>query len=674
MKCLCLIPALLWVTFLSYRAGAQNKRLLDNDSLLKVYLQQQPGGADTGAEAITLFEKGSARLKMRYESYYDLTLKTERYLKINKQQALDLANVSIPYANGLDVDDIDFQSINLVNGEVIREKLRKKDILKERLAGDVKLYKFNFRNIKPGSIIYYAYTYDIRLNYYMGNNLPASWSFQGQYPALESWFELVIPDHVSYRWVAKNVAFARTTPETFNQRDSARLESYNEKRKENTCIWRRHSVPAIKQEDYIRNPDLLTERINLSISVRSPFYNVESRTIPESWAKANELFLYRHPFLGYWAFHLQDTLSTVLDKLNKGWSDNMVMARDIYTFVRDSIGERDKNTNPVSTYWDISPEAVLKNKKGSAMQKNILLTALLRKAGFKSNPILLSTTNGEKIEERYFEMEAINYLISSVKINDKDYLLDASSKYLPFGILKPSCYNGFAWMIDKEGKPLQLDPDSLEERKTTVATITPSPKEGDYHLTIEEKLGNVSAPQMRAALKEDSVAVRKELEEEMSKLSCKSRLKSYKIMNRDLPDTSLRILYDLDMTLDTSGNIIYINPFFKPLFHTNPFSADQRRYPVEFGYAFTYQFILRFRIPDGYEPEDYNNPVQLSLNDYMFYKSLMRYDPADRVLSLSYSLSSKTATVDAASYANLRTFYDRIINEQHKKIALRKTN
>jgi hypothetical protein len=58
---------------------------------------------------------------------------------------------------------------------------------------------------------------------------------------------------------------------------------------------------------------------------------------------------------------------------------------------------------------------------------NLMLTAMLRYAGLDANPVLTSTRdNGIAV---FPTRTAYNYVIASVKIADKQYLLDATSKY-----------------------------------------------------------------------------------------------------------------------------------------------------------------------------------------------------------------------------------------------------
>ena len=130
----------------------------------------------------------------------------------------------------------------------------------------------------------------------------------------------------------------------------------------------------------------------------------------------------------------------------------------------------------------------------------------------------------------------------------------------------------------------------------------------------------------------------------------------------------------MELQLDADNDITYLNPFFHKFYDTNPFIETKRIHPVEFGHTFNYTFLLKFQLPDGYQMEEYSNPASISLNKGdMQYRNNMQYDTEKKLFTLSSTLNSKTATVAAEDYDALRSFYDRVITEQNKKIVIRKT-
>lgn len=682
LKTFCCLVLLLSVSGSSY---GQKAPLIDNDSLLKIYLGQSKFDIDTAASAIILSEKMNVRLSINslHDRYYQTARITqERYIKINAQQARDLADIEIPYSKQLRLSNLECQSINLVNGQVVREKVRKKDLLKEKVVGDVKLYKLNFPNVKTGSIIYFTYTYDIELGRtIMSEYFSLDHDFQSTYPTLDSRFELTIPYEIDYKAIPKNVTFRKVSSAEEIETDSSAsfydvvaIEDARESRNYNHITWKRSNIKGLRADDYILNPEHKMEKMTLYLSsyFPNPYYR-STKKILTSWEEANKSHFYDHPYLGEPVFHPDDTLSYVIDKAASGATDNLKMAQSIYRYVRDSI-ECSGYSRYNRVWANRLPKNVLRKGKGTISDINILLTALYQKAGIKSFPVVLCTADKDKIDESHFEPDALNYLICLVIIEDNYYFLDASSKFLPFGVLEPKCYNGFAWLINEKGLAVSMNPDRLLEKSVCLATATPGKHKGLYDLQIEQKLGNVAGPAMRALWAEDSAAVKKSLEQKISKLEYATQLKHYTITNIGNPDTSLIVRYELELRLDTTGSLTYLNPFFQKYFTSNPFTENNRKFPVEFGHAFNYQFLLKLHLADSCTIEDYNNPAALSFNnDAIQYRNNMQYDKELHLYSMSSSISAQTSAIAPEDYGQLRSFFDRIITEQNKKLVIRKT-
>lgn len=656
---------------------AQAQQIQNNDSLLKYYLSQDKLNIDSSAEAVILYEKGTATPNIRYfRNQYaaTLTITVERCIKINSQQALNLADIVIPFSKELKVKDINIQTINLTDGKLSRKNAGRENVLKEKITGKTKVYKFNLPNIKAGSIIYYTYTYFLDIGdptttlYY-----PLEWRFQGKYPVLESWFELNIPNEIKFSVVPKNIKF--TLSEKLDQATSGEWTTPDADNRRSICRWVVRNIKAAPDENYVLNPDSKLQKLSIYLSSNFPNPLIKyTYPIPARWQDANQSFFYNQRRLGKCIFQPDDSLSFFLNKLIAGETNNLQLAKKIYRYVRDSI-ESLGYSGEDQIWASHPPRTVLSQKKGTIPDVNILLAALYQKAGLKSFPILLSTVENGVLDEHHFEPDMLNYLITCLIIDKRYYLLDASSKTLPFGVLKPECYNGFSWLVNERGLPVTITPDSLKDNNTVYCTLTPTAQPDIYQLSIREKMGNVTGPAMRALLEKDSARVKKEIEKEISFNKLDARLKSFSIASENNPDTGLILVYELELTLPASGSVTYLNPFLHKFYESNPFLSADRKYPVEFGYTFNRQYILNFRLPKGYELEDYDNPVSLDFDHGgMTYQNVMSYDKEANVYYLRSILTSRQSVVKAEQYNELQSFFSRLITEQSKKIVIKKTN
>ena len=70
---------------------------------------------------------------------------------------------------------------------------------------------------------------------------------------------------------------------------------------------------------------------------------------------------------------------------------------------------------------------------------------MLRKAGLKANPLVLSTTDNGTLNYVFPSITQLNYLITLVEIDGKNYLMDAAHEYSNINTLPEYClnYRGF---------------------------------------------------------------------------------------------------------------------------------------------------------------------------------------------------------------------------------------
>jgi len=126
---------------------------------------------------------------------------------------------------------------------------------------------------------------------------------------------------------------------------------------------------------------------------------------------------------------------------------------------------------------------------------------MLKSAGFEAIPAILSTRANGFVDESMPLMNQYNYVLCDVKIDDKNYLLDASQNKLGFAKLTEECYNSSARLIDKSSPLLvPLVPDSLVEQKATTVFISNNDA-GKEEASITSTLGYNESFEVRDKVK-----------------------------------------------------------------------------------------------------------------------------------------------------------------------------
>src|SRR5690606_19874569 len=112
-----------------------------------------------------------------------------------------------------------------------------------------------------------------------------------------------------------------------------------------------------------------------------------------------------------------------------------------------------------------------RNGTGNVAEINLILTRILRSVGLQANPVLVSTrSNGISI---FPSKNAFNYVIVCVEMNNKKYLLDATSKYTSPDILPIRAINYSGRIIgeNKSSEEISLTP-NFNSRKVVLGMFS----------------------------------------------------------------------------------------------------------------------------------------------------------------------------------------------------------
>ncbi len=652
------IITLLFVTAtLQLRAGG--KDIVEDKQLLLQYLKQSTFSIDTTAQAIILHERGTS-----YMANGNLSYRVERTIKILGSDAIpDLATLSLPHNEEAMITRINATTYNLENGEITEQSVERSDILKDKLDKHTTVTKFNLPSVKKGSVIHYSY-----LKEQPGFVFLPGWDFQNEYPTLCSEYEINMPEYISYNAIERV-----RTPMTVAKKDRE-LETCEGCFIDNSFggthvrSWVRRNIPAFKKEEYTSSEANYRERVDIHVvAVRNGHITLD---IYRNWKDFSKEFLYKDQSYCGQVFNKNNFLSEKTDELTAGKSTELEKTRAIYSYVRNNF-----TLLPAAGSRGNNIEEVFKHQSGSQAGINLLLTAMLRKAGINSAPVLSSTRQNERLNVYYPNPGPINCLLSVATIAQKRYFMDASQKELPFGILLPDCYNGYCRIISEEGDDAILDPDSLINKSSIVTTLTPYPNEDrKLSLKIQYQAGAISGIAYRRQWQKDSLSARKEIARWLENSSSNVTLKNLNIKNLNAPDERLTIECEAVVELP-EASMIYFDPYFMRLFDKNPYPAAERKYSVERDYKEDFNYVLNFQLPEGYQVDDYPRSATLKFSgdELITLKNMMSYDADLHRFSLNSRFSTKTTLFAAEEYNDLRAFHEQVLEEQHKKIVLKKT-
>jgi hypothetical protein len=316
-------------------------------------------------------------------------------------------------------------------------------------------------------------------------------------------------------------------------------------------------------------------------------------------------------------------------------------------------------------YLSQSLKKTFDGKKGNVADINLLLTAMLIKAGLSAKPLILSKRDNGFAYEFYPIIEQYDYVISTVNINNKMYMLDATDASLGFGILSEDCYNNSGRIIDELPTLVPLSADSLKEDKLTFIFIDNGDKnmQGSY----TSQYGNLQSWELRNQIKTESMQdfftkIKKSFSYDinMSNTGIDS-LKNY--------DYPVKVHFDFSFANDE--DIIYFNPLMNEQQHLNPFTSETRFYPVEMPYCSNENYILNMDVPTGYKVDELPKSARVTLNDS---DGIFEYliAESDNKIQFRCHVKLNKANYEPDDYQTLRDFFAYVVKKESEQIVFKK--
>ncbi|SFW33229.1 transglutaminase domain-containing protein [Chitinophaga sancti] len=629
---------------------------------------------DTGAHAVIISDVGEVTFESDRAEGIVLQFKRHTRIKIVDKNGYDAATVRIHYYKGesdeIKLKDIKATTYNLEGAQVVDTKMDSKSIFTDKIdkKGDV-VKKFTLPAVKEGSIIEYTYTiispYKMHLH---------SWQFQStEYPTLYSRYEATVPEFYEYIFLRsgyvpvkeKKTQGSQSFTISYEEENSygtktGHTQFYNITSNTNIYKWEAENTPALREEDFTTSIWNHVSMIQFQLSAyRYP--NQPVKPVLGTWGSLAEE-LNKSESFGESLGKNNPYLGDKVDELTKGIKDDTAKARRIYNYVRSNF----TCTSHDDLYLSKSLKSVFSSHNGNDADINLLLVAMLRRAGLTAHPVILSTRENGVTYELYPLVSRFNYTVAALNTDSSWYFLDASEPYLGFGRLDYSAYNGHARILSPDVVPIDMDPNTLLQAKSTYVMLMGD--SGKIKGSFSQKPTYYESCKMRADIvKNGKDAFFKPL---TKGFSMETTLSNGEISDMDDYELPLQVKYDFEMTPDDAG-MLYINPMLSEAYKSNPFKSLERRYPVEMPYLMDEIYTMNLIVPEGYTVEELPKSSMVKLNEE---EGMFQYliQQSDNTIQFRCRVKLNKAVFPSEDYATLRDFFDMIVKKQSEQIVLKK--
>lgn len=640
------------------------------------YFEMKVYDKDTSAEALILGDYGESQIVYNQNDGFVVEYSRHFRAKVFKKSGYDLANQElILYHNGYGKEKIialKGSVYNMEDGKVVESTLEKSMIFQEEIDSRTTEQKFTLPNVREGSIV--EFYYKVLSDFW---TLP-DWQFQHDIPALWSEYRVSYPEYFYFKKLQKgylsfSVSEETTKPVIFTISETNRAEGYGARSStENYQVrytdqvfrWVLNDVPAFREEPYMNAMINYQSAMEFELaSYKPPSGMVNNYT--ETWEKINKELMEDEDF----GLQLKrgGFLKDVVTQLKVPSDDQVKQMIAAFNYVRNTM--KWDNRNRVLLTQNL--RNVFDKKAGSSADINLLLVTLLRELGLQSNPVILSTRSNGAIHPAQIMINQFNYVIASVNIGDKSYLLDATEKDGSYNLLPPRCINGQGRIISETKTDwIDLNPAQRYEFMNVIkATIGP---DGLITGNMQRSFGNYAALNKRIEIRgsKDNDEYIRNLESSNKGLA----VQKFELIGIDSLNKPYQENLDIEVSdyAQIAGNIISLTPLLYDQWSSNPFKLEDRKFPVDFTYPHIYKDIIKYTIPEGYVLDEKPADLIIALPDGKT-KFTYRTRVDGNTIQISSTLDIGKSLYTYDEYVSLKEFFARMVSKQAEKVVLKKS-
>ena len=614
----------------------------------KADLEMKECDFDKNAEAMVLFDKGQLDYLLRG----GIDLERHIRIKILSDKGKDRADIHLRYhswQNDEDIKDISAQVYNLdASGNIVVTKVDKKQIFEKQINKRFAEKVFTFPDVKPGTIIEYKYKHTS-----IGM---INWYFQRTIPVKYSEFTFDYPKEVDISFLPRCYM------------------PYQEK-KENSAtrtirFFSMSNVPALRDEPYIINEDDYLQKIE-SKTVGYENANGTRENITVNWLQVIRYLMEDEDFGVQIKKEIPRTAD--LDAQLKTVQDPYRRMNVIYQYVKKNM-----QWNGSPGIWALEGvKAAWKDKKGTAGEINLILINLLKDAGLKAKPLLVSTHDNGLVNTAnagtYWNpgFWQFNKVLAWVVIGNDVYVLDGTDKETPANLIPLDVVATEGLVIEKietfEWGWETLWKDNLQYKNMVLlqAEITPDGKlTGVANVNSYDYARLARIPAAKKGKKEFT-------EQYFSPNNPGITIDSVILENIDQDSLPLVQKVHFNQQLNESGGYQYFSVNLFTGLEKNPFVADQRISDVFFGILQNHTVIGSIFIPDGYVFDELPKNIKMIMPD----TSIIATRAAkviDNMLSLRITLEFKKPFYAADEYAGFKEFYKKLFDLLNEQFVIKK--
>ena len=597
---------------------------------------------DPDSEALYLMDIGEVQIIENLSSWNVQTDRRVR-IKILKEKGIQEADVKIYYYSKGRYEDISGLSGMVYNlddaGNIITTKLDKSLIFDKNIDENYSVISFAFPNVKVGSVVEYKY----RSFKNSGNVSIDDWTFQSNMAVRYSAYNLLIPSYFDFTY-------------QLTRRQQVEITKPQNDREGTWYIMR--NIPALRNEPFHSGLKDYYQRIDFQLAGYNP-PSGRSQSFRTTWEKLTEELLEAEWFGRQIGKNLSglNEINT-LAKLAKTPKEKIEL---IYKFVQKNMdwnGQNSRGSDGIKQAWD--------KKSGTTGDINLILLTILKDAGIKAYPCLVSTRENGKVNTAYPLLSQFDATYVYAEADGLTYMLDASDKYNPPHLIPYDVQLTEGFIVDKKAGGFSSISDYNRKLKQTTAIHIEVDEKGEVKgealINSFEYARNISAKNYNTGKLKDQLTAQEGITLKIDSLEVKN------LTNDSLP---LEQKLSFSGKLKSSGDYTFIPYNLFNQFGKNPFVAEKRQTDMDFGFNQYYTIMGGYNLADNYEFEELPKNMTMIMPDTSIVLTRIM-QKNESTLSFRITLDFRRPQYSAEEYPDVKEYYKKMAALLNEQIVIKK--
>lgn len=519
------------------------------------------------------------------------------------------------------VEDLKATAYNMVNGKVVKSRLKNSEVKKEKIDDDTWQVSFTVPDVREGTVIEYEYNIHSELFYRLRD-----WYAQCEIPVVYACLDMDIPSYLIFNMeehgIQRLVCRCVTGSMSYKLESDPLAAPVQISTNHYTCIGR--NLKAMPKDIYVWNANDYCAGITAELKSFNLHGTMQTPYV-KTWDHVDEILL-EDPSLGRQLNNHSPLQKELQDARIPEMADAKERAVAVFQMVQ-------KHTSWDGKYelWPRMTTETLKQGKGSNADINMLLIQSLKDVGLEAYPVVLRSRDQGLLPYNFPSFQKLTTFVVAIKVGSQEVYVDASSVGGYLNVLPALLLVKSARLVAPDKKSRWVDLQRIQKSKTAIsiqATLSP---DGTIQGTQNSQYEGLAALLFRQ---------QKHIQDFVPKAT-----------------DSISVTYK---TTAADGQVSFC-PFPVPPIQENPFIIDSRLMPIEFPCLSSETVAVNITLPEGYElaekPEQYNlTTPDKALEGHLFTSQ------TGRQLQVHYTFNVNKVLQDTNNYPAIRQMYETFAN------------